>query len=269
MAFVKGMVEFDDEPVRGIGLRRVDEIVVLKKRADIGVRQWIQVQRFLQFGREPVRRDAVAGEWRAQVLKIAGRDGLARIVSGVRRRGRGVVNRQEQTGLVHGLREVAGAFGSRRDGVQRGARDALAHAFVGDHDKGIVRIGDEVRNQDRAGHIEAELIAAENGFVPAVLGDLVRYGIQDIVAEILVDAPVPQHFRAALLGRGRTFGPHAFLPRQNLELLGGARQRVGRPRLHVGAARGNAEYGCQECMEDSIQGSRFMISEAARQTACS
>lgn len=94
--------------------------------------------------------------------------------------------------LVDGLREVPRALGDRGDSVQRGAENVLAHTLVRHHEEGVVGILDQVRNHQRAADIEAELVAAQRRFVPVVLDHFVRDRIEDVIAEVLINTPVPE-----------------------------------------------------------------------------
>jgi hypothetical protein len=102
-----------------------------------------------------------------------------------------------------------------------------------------------MRQPHRAGHVEAELIAPEDRFVPAVLREFMWYGIEQIVAEILVDAAVPLQFGPVLRAAGGLSGR---MPRSPVRTLNSsaAGWRVRGP-------RGGAQYDCDSCMEKSAQ----------------
>jgi hypothetical protein len=79
------------------------------------------------------------------------------------------------------------------------------------------------------GHIEAELIAPQQGFVTAVLADFVGDGVQHVVAEIFEHAAMPVEQRAVAAGFGRTVGAQAQIAGLRFELVNGA--------VHVGVGR--------------------------------
>ena len=93
--------------------------------------------------------------------------------------------------LVHGLREVAAAFGHSGNGEQRSARNALPDALIGQHEECVGTL-DYMWNEHGTGYIETELIAPQRGFAPAVLFYFVRYGIDNVVTEIFIDTAVPE-----------------------------------------------------------------------------
>ena len=191
MPFPHGLIELADHAIGGVGLGRVDEVVILEKRADVGVGQWIILDRLLSHGIEAGGGDAVAGKRLAQVLQIGGGDGLRGVVGRIGEGGCGIVNRKHGAGRVEHIGVVAGTLSDGGDGLQIGAVDVLPHALVGER-KVSVGVGvDEMWNHHGPGDIEAELIAAQEVFVAAVLADFVGYGIQNIIAEIFEKAAVP------------------------------------------------------------------------------
>jgi len=88
--------------------------------------------------------------------------------------------------------------------------------------KGTLGVLDQVWNQHRAGYVETELVAPQGRDRFTVLLHFVRYGIQHVVAEILIDASVPEHLPPLLLRPRRAVRPHALIARQNLEFVRGA-----------------------------------------------
>src|SRR5579863_67326 len=230
MPVSEGVVDLGDDSVGVVGCRSVDKIIVLEERPDIRVRQRVESKRLLYLRVEAVRRYHIAGEGGAKVLEIAGRDRQVRVVSRVGRRRRRVVDGQRVPRLVHRPRKVAGAFSNRRNGMQRGAEDALPDALVGQTEKRgvLLRVP---REGYGSANIESKLIAAQRRFALAVLLHLVRDGIQNVVAEVLIDAPVPHESSAMPLSerRRRTAGAHPELAGQSLELLGRAGQRIRLP----------------------------------------
>src|SRR5208337_4624476 len=219
--------ELGNDSVCGVDLRGVDEIVVLEKRADIRIRQGIKGQGLLNDRGQTVRRDDVPGKRRAQVLKIAGGDRLAGIVSGIGGCSGQIVDGQQVAGLVHGLRKVTATLKESGNGVQRGACDALADALIGQREERALGIREQVRDEYRAGDIEAELIAPQWGYALAVLSHLVRYGIENVVTEVLIETAVPEQLRALMPLRGpRAFWAHAQLAGQNLEFFRRAGERL-------------------------------------------
>jgi hypothetical protein len=102
-------------------------------------------------------------------------------------------------------------------------KDKFANALIRHRKERVFGILEQVRDDDRPGHIETELIAPQRGFALAVLPYLVRYGIENVVSEVLIDAPVPEHFRPMNLLRSHWAArPHTHISGQDLKLVSGA-----------------------------------------------
>ena len=46
-------------------------------------------------------------------------------------------------------------------------------------------------NQQRPRYVETELIAAQQALIAAILADLMRHGVHEIIAEVFIKAAVP------------------------------------------------------------------------------
>ncbi len=146
--------------------------------------------------------DAVGGEGIAEVFEIGGRDGLGGVEGWIAPGGGGVVEGDDITGGVDGAGEIADAFAQGGDGGQVGAGDALADALIGEGKEGLAAAVVKLGKVDRAGDVEAELVAAQQALFPAALTDLVRHGVQDVVAQVLIQPAVELSERAGLLAGG-------------------------------------------------------------------
>src|ERR1700683_1248380 len=114
-------------------------------------------------------------------------------------------------------------------------------------------------NYHGPGDIEAELIAAQEVFVAAVLADFMGYGIQVVVAEVFEKAAVPvlDGAAAALGGAVRTQSQVAGL---GFGLFDGGvhlRGKGGRGRLLVGARCGGAQIRGKRAPVKGHQGSVY------------
>ena len=65
------------------------------------------------------------------------------------------------------------------------------HAFKRERNVGVALPVRQAGNEERSAYIEAVLVAPQQAFVAAVLGDLMRHGIQQIIAEILEETAMP------------------------------------------------------------------------------
>ena len=130
----------------------------------------------------------------AQILEVSGGHGLPRVVRNVGPGGREIEDRQRVSGLIYNGRVIAAAFRQVGDGVQVCAGNVLAHSLVIQSEIRAAAAVHESWNDYRPGHAEAELVAAKNGLVLSALADLVGYRIEVVVAEELVQAPVPLFF---------------------------------------------------------------------------
>ena len=133
------LIKLADHAVGCVRLGRIDEVVVLEERADVGVGLRIVFERLLRNGIQAVGRDAIAGEWIAQILQIAGRDRLRRIVRRIGPGRGGVVDRKHVSRGIDDVGVIAGALRHGGNGLQIGAVDFFPHAFVRDRESRCCR----------------------------------------------------------------------------------------------------------------------------------
>jgi len=139
--------------------------------------------------------------------------------------------------------------------------------LVGNHEERVVRIADDVRDQNRAGHVEAELVAAQDRFVRPVLGDFVRHASSMSFRKFSYTRPCHD-------GLGLTFGWPAGcrgacpVAGDRLEFLGGTSQRIRRSRrvCALGGPASNQNGYNQDCTCQHVK-SEAIVSEAARRAA--
>ena len=134
------------------------------------------------------------------MLEIRCRDILRGIEHRVQTRAFGIVNRYRRTRLVDQVGEVAQLLLRRRDGIQERPSHALARPLVGEREEGLAAPVIKLRDVHRTAHAETELIAPQDVALASALHDFMRNGVEGVVADVLVDAAVPQ-VREALVRR--------------------------------------------------------------------
>ena len=141
-------------------------------------------------------------------MEVRGGNGLRGIVARIGPRGGRIVNRDYISGVIHHIGIIAGTLRHGGDGLQVRARDVFADALVGEGEVGVASFH-HVRNHGWSRDVEAELIAAQQTLIAAILADLMRHRVERIVAEILEHATVPVEQRTVTAGLGRTIGAQA------------------------------------------------------------
>jgi hypothetical protein len=123
-------------------------------------------------------------------LQVGFRDVGGGFIEGVGARCGGVENAQGVAGGIDGLAEVAGALRDDGNRAQVGAADLFADAFVADREEGAAGAVVEFGDDEGAGDVEAELIAAEDVLVASALADVMGRGVEEVVAQVVGEPAV-------------------------------------------------------------------------------
>ena len=102
----------------------------------------------------------------------------------------------------------------------------------------------QLRDHQRPGYVESELVAAQQRLIASALPDLVRNRVQRIIAEIFVEAPVPVAKR--IHGRcdfSRTIGAQPQISSLDLEFLDSALDVIGLTRRLLLAVAKQRSHG--------------------------
>ena len=94
------------------------------------------------------------------------------------------------------------------------------HALEVEGEERAARAVVNVRQKDGAGDVEAILVAAQEALGAAVLGDFMGHGVQEVVAEVLVEAAVVGRELDAAGGLAGGVGAETEGGGGELELLG-------------------------------------------------
>ena len=191
VALEEVVIDARQETIRPVYRRRIHPVVVSQERSDVrvGLRQLLHHP-----GRDriqPREGDPVVRERVAYVLEVCEGYVPGGVECGVEPRRVRIVDRDRSARLVDQVRKVAALLEAGRDRREARLADFLPRTLIGEREKGraaaIVELGDINRSADA----EAELVAPQDVAFAAILNNLMRHGVERVVADIFVDAAMP------------------------------------------------------------------------------